>query len=108
MKSEKLTLLIEKEKSNLKNLKQKREELDEKIKQSETKLAEYEMMDNSQKYDALSNLVTQSGLSVDDLLLALQRGDLLALQEQMEGAQSAKGENTDLSETDKSDMIKGE
>ncbi len=84
MTSEKLTALIEKERATLEKLKNRRAELDEKIKKSEAKLTEYEMMDNNKKFGAMASIVTQSGLSMDDVLAALQSGDLLSLQEQME------------------------
>lgn len=99
MTSDKLRILIEKEKNRLERLKTKRAELDESIKQSEAKLNEYEMMDNSQKFGAISDVVSRSGLSVEDLLAALQKGDLLSLQEQIEEKQTAKNETeNDVSE----------
>ena len=89
MTSEKLTTLIEKEKNTLNKLYSQKEALDAKIKKSQTKLAEYEMLANNQKYGTLTSVASKSGLSVDDLLAALQSGDLLALQERMEAAQNA-------------------
>jgi len=88
MTSEKLSVLIEKENAALEKYKAKREEYNEKIRKSETKLQEYKMMQNSRMFDALSDVVVKSGLSVDDILVALQSGNLLALQEQLEAAQS--------------------
>lgn len=88
MTNEKLNAQIEKEKSNLDKLLKQREALDAKIKKSQTKLAEYEMLSNSQKFGALSAVVNKSGLSVDDLLAALASGDLITLQERMEAAQA--------------------
>lgn len=100
MTSEKLNTLIDKEKSNLEKLMKQKENLDAKIKKSQTKLAEYEMLQNNQKYGALSSVAVKSGLSVDDLLAALQNGDLLALQERMEAAQAAQNEQGQTEGTD--------
>ena len=96
MTSEKLNAQIEKEKANLDKLLKQKEALDAKIKKSQTKLAEYEMLANNQKYGALSSIASKSGLSVDDLLAALQSGDLLALQERMEAAQTASEQSEQL------------
>lgn len=90
--SEKLTLLIEKEESNLKRYKAKRAEYDEKVRKSESKLREYKTMQNSEKFNDFSAIVQKNGLSVEDILTALKNGDLLSLQEQMENAQQAEQE----------------
>ena len=90
MTSDKLSTLIEKEKATLQKLRNRRSELDDKIKKSEAKLHEYEMMDNNKKFGAMASIVTQSGISMDDVLAALQSGDLVSLQEQMEAAQTKK------------------
>lgn len=90
MTSDKLTALIAREKKNLEGYKKKRAEYDAKIKSSEAKLQQYEMMESSEKFNAVSAAVAQSGLSLDAVLAALQSGDLLALQEQMEAVQNEK------------------
>lgn len=92
MTSEKLQELIAKEKATLAKLYERKAEIESKIKKSESKLNDYEMMNNSQKFGMLSSVVSKNGLSVDDLLAALQSGDLLALQERMEEAQSQTAE----------------
>ena len=93
MKSDKLSELIKKEKENLQKLKSRRAGLDEKIKKSEAKLQEYEMMNNNQMFGAMSSIVKKSGLSMNDVLVALQSGDLVSLQEQMEAAQENESED---------------
>lgn len=95
MTSEKLTELINKERSNLKKLTEKKAEIDAKIKKSESKLQEYEMMSNSQQFGTLTSAISKSGLSVDDLLSALKNGDLLSLQEKMEASQNESASETD-------------
>ena len=90
MTSEKLNALIEKEKKNLVKFKAKKAEYDEKVKKTEAKLQQYEMLQNNDKFNALTNIVQQSGLSMEDVFAALQSGNLLDLQEQMEAAQAAQ------------------
>lgn len=105
MTSDKLASLIAKEKERLGVMIGKRAELDEKIKKSEAKIREYEMMENSRKYGALSSVVNEKGLSLDDILSALQSGDFLSLQEQMESAQTDDGEKVNEEKTAESNTI---
>ena len=83
-----LSVMIEREETILKKYKAKRAEYDEKIKKSEAKLHEYRMMENSQMFNTISEAARNKGLSVDDIITALQTGDLISLQEQLEAAQS--------------------
>lgn len=92
MTSEKLTQAIEKERKLLAGYKKKRAEYDEKIKKSEGRLHQYEMMQRSEQFAAVSAVVAENGLSIEEVLAALQNGDLLALQERMEAAQIKNGE----------------
>ena len=108
MTNEKLAELIGKEQATLAKLYERKEELDAKIKKSETKLKELETMNNSQKFGALSSMVSKSGLTVDDLFAALQSGDFLALQERMEqAAQSAEEAEQSNEETENNDFMGG-
>lgn len=86
MTNDKLQKLIAKEESNIKALDAKIAELTEKKRKSENKLKEYRTMENSQKFSALSDIVEKSGLSVEEILFAIQNGDMLTLQEKMEAS----------------------
>ena len=86
MTSNKINLLIEKEKKNLEKLTARKKELEEKIKKSEAKLRGYEVMKNNDTFNVLSGIVQEKGLTVEEVLSALQNGDLLSLQEQMESS----------------------
>ena len=90
MKNEKLAAAIEKEKKNLAGYEAKITEYEEKARKSRAKLNQYEMMEKSEKFGALTEAVQTTGVSIEDILMALQTGDLLALQEQMEAAQAQK------------------
>ena len=75
---------IEQESEKLKNLQEKRAELDQKIKKSESILERYYLMKNSEQYEAIQRATENTGLSIDDILSALKSGDMLGLQERME------------------------
>ena len=92
MTSEKLAKAIEKEQKLLAGYRKKRAEYDEKIKKSEGRLHQYEMMQRSEKFSAVAAVVAENGLSIEDVLAAIQNGDLLALQERMEAAQAESQE----------------
>lgn len=84
MTSEKLAAAIAREKKNLENYEAKIAEYQDKARRSKAKLHDYEVMQNSQKYGEVLDLVKESGISLEDMLAALQSGDLMALQERME------------------------
>ena len=75
---------IEQESEKLKNLQEKRAELDQKIKKSESILDRYYLMKNSEQYEAIQRATENTGLSIEDILSALKSGDMLGLQERME------------------------
>lgn len=87
MSGKNLDVLIDREEKNIERYREKRAEFDEKIKKAEARLNELKMMKNSNAFNALAGAVKDKGLSMEDVLLALQKGDFLALQEQMEAAQ---------------------
>lgn len=83
---------IKQESEKLKGLREKRAELDQKIKKSESILERYQLMQNNEQYEAIQKATKNSGLSIDDILSALNTGDMLGLQERMEAAK-AKAES---------------
>lgn len=95
MKNEKLAMTIAKERKLLQSYEAKEAEYAEKIRKSKAKLQQLEMMEDSQKYNAMAAAVKASGVSMEDILAALQSGDLLALQERMEAAQVEAADETE-------------
>lgn len=89
MSSKNLEAMIAKEEKALEGYKNKIAEYERKAKDSEAKLEEYRMMQNSQKFSEMADIIKQSGLSMDDLIVAIQSGNLLDLQEKMEESQKA-------------------
>ena len=79
---------IDQETAKLNDLIKKRTELDQKIKKTQETLAKYKLVKNNQKLIALEQATVGTGISVEDILDALQSGDFLALQERMEAGRT--------------------
>lgn len=76
--------MIKKEQVRVMKLKEKRAEIDEKIKKAENNITKYTLMQDQNRYKTLTNVLEKKGVSLDDILLAFQQGDLLTLQEKIE------------------------
>ena len=74
---------IEMETAKLATLTKKRDDLDKKIKKVQANLEKYKLIQNSNKYSA-----------IEDVLAALKSGDMLSLQERMEAAQEKPQDDT--------------
>jgi Xaa-Pro aminopeptidase len=79
---------IDQETAKLNDLIKKRTELDQKIKKTQETLEKYKLVKNNQKLIALEQATVGTGISVEDILDALQSGDFLALQERMEAGRT--------------------
>lgn len=79
---------IDQETAKLNDLIKKRTELDQKIKKTQETLEKYKLVKNNQKLIALEQTTVGTGISVEDILDALQSGDFLALQERMEAGRT--------------------
>ena len=86
---------IKQESERLKELQKKREELDQKIKKSESVLERYHLMKNSERYEAMQRATESAGVSIDDILSDLKSGDILGLQERMEEAKTKERQETE-------------
>lgn len=84
MNNDKLNEKMAKEESKLNTYKERRAKLDEKIRECEANIERLTLIKNSQRYKAFSNTVQKNGLTMDDILSALQSGDFLSLQEKIE------------------------
>ena len=58
--------------------------LDEKIKECESNIERLTLLKDNQKYTSFANSVQKKGLTVEDIISALQTGDFLSLQEKIE------------------------
>ena len=87
MSTEKLQELLEREEIRLDNYKKKRTELDEKIRATEAAIQKYRVMLNNNQYLGFVSLVQEKGISLNEIMTAIQQGDLLSLQERIEELQ---------------------
>ena len=94
--SDKMKATLAREQDALAKLKEERTRLDERIRKSEAKIRNYEMMINDKKMSELAEVLAGSDLSVDDLFAALRKKDLIGLQEQMEATQQKKIIESDI------------
>lgn len=94
MSENKLTMRekIEREQRKLDAMRLKRDELNKRIRKTELAISNYRLMENDQKMSAMSDLAESAGISVEDIIAALQGGELLTLQKKIE---AAKGSDTD-------------
>lgn len=87
--------IIKKETIRLDKLKAKRAELDEAIKKCESKIEKYTLVDNNAKFTSFTTSLASKGVSVEEILLAVQSGDLLSLQEKIENAETNNNDSED-------------
>ena len=83
MSSKNLNEKIKAEEKKLEALKNKRGEIDKKIQGIEDELEKYRLMVNNSKFIELQNAAKEIGVSVDDVLTAMQKGSLTELQNQI-------------------------
>lgn len=83
MSSKNLSEKIKAEEKKLEALKNKRDEIDKKIQGIEGELEKYRLMVNNSKFIELQNAAKEIGVSVDDVLTAMQKGSLTELQNQI-------------------------
>lgn len=110
---------IEKEQAKLDSLISKRDEynamvqaklseMNDEIKKQEKVLAALREQEKAEKLEAVASLMGQSGVSVDDLLIAATKGDLYAIQEMLEHKGktpvATEEKTTDVSEAEESNV----
>jgi SMC interacting uncharacterized protein involved in chromosome segregation len=90
MSSDKLTLRekIEREEAKLNSLTAKRDELNKKIRKVELTLSNYRLMENDNKLTAMNELAERAGISFEEIMTALQNGEMLSLQEKMKAVKT--------------------
>lgn len=88
-----------KEQEKLNGLLEKKAEIDERIKESENRIKKYTMMINEQKFTEVNDVISSTGLSLEEVMLAIKSGDLLSLQEKIESKDNRPNESSSLHET---------
>ena len=84
---------LEKDRETLAKLKEKRNSIDEKIKKVEESIKYNTMLLDQKKFSEVNNVLKGKDLSIDEILKAIQSGDLLSLQEKMEQTSSTNSAN---------------
>lgn len=77
---------LEKDKETLTKLKEKKVKIEEKIKKLEESIEYNTMILDQRKFSEVNNVLEGKALSIDEILKAIQNGDLLSLQEKLENA----------------------
>ena len=100
MSEKKLTMRekIEREQRKLEGLLTKRDELNKRIRKTELIISNYRLMENDQKMSAMNDLAESAGISVEDIMTALQGGELLTLQKKIEAAKESGTDPEDEAE----------
>ena len=75
---------LEKANKKLEVLKAQKKEIYESIKKVESDVSKYQSILDKAKYDELTNVLQFKGLSLEEMVEAVKRGDLLSLQEKLE------------------------
>lgn len=85
--------LIAEENTKLNKLVDKRAKIDDAIKKAKSNIDKYTLAKDREKVTALSNALDGKGVNIDDVLAAIQSGDLLSLQEKMENTENNADSN---------------
>ena len=75
--------LIESETVNLAALEKKRAEFEIKVRASKSALEKYKMMKDSEQFNSISNVLYQKGMTFEDIIAAINSGDLKIIQEKL-------------------------
>lgn len=75
---------LEKERRTLAELEEKKEKIESKIKCCQKNIREYVMMIDQRRVTEVDSVITAKGLTLEEIMKAVQAGDLLSLQEKIE------------------------
>ncbi len=87
--TEKISKELEKEQARLAVLEGKRSDIENEIKASKSEITKLKEQLKHEKLTIIANMVSENGVSVDDLLNAASSGDFLSLQEKLEENQKS-------------------
>lgn len=77
--------LIAAEQERLDKLEEKQAEIAKRIKTCKANIDKFTLIKNQRQLTALSNVLDGKGISIEDILIAITAGDVLALKEKIEG-----------------------
>lgn len=90
MKNKELEIKIEKKKVKIEELEAQKVEIDNKIEKLQTEIEKLNNIIYQSRFDEITGVVNAKGLSIDEVLGAIQKGDLSALQKRMEEHEETK------------------
>lgn len=96
----KLDTLVAKRNEYNANVQAKLDSMNEDIKEQKTVIAELRKQEKAEKLEAISTMMNDKGISVDDLLNAVANNDLYAIQESMESSEKSASDSEDTAGDD--------
>lgn len=101
----KLDTLVAKRDEYNANVQAKLDSMNEDIKEQKTVIAELRKQEKAEKLEAISTMMNDKGISVDDLLNAVANNDLYAIQESMESSEKSASDSEDTAGDDAAETV---
>ena len=101
----KLDTLVAKRNEYNANVQAKLDSMNEDIKEQKAVIAELRKQEKAEKLEAISTMMNDKGISVDDLLNAVANNDLYAIQESMESSEKSANDSEDTAGDDAAETV---
>lgn len=101
----KLDTLVAKRNEYNANVQAKLDSMNEDIKEQQAVIAELRKQEKAEKLEAISTMMNDKGISVDDLLNAVANNDLYAIQESMESSEKSASNSEDTAGDDAAETV---
>lgn len=101
----KLDTLVAKRNEYNANVQAKLDSMNEDIKEQKAVIAELRKQEKAEKLEAISTMMNDKGISVDDLLNAVANNNLYAIQESMEASEKSASDSEDTAGDDAAETV---
>lgn len=101
----KLDTLVAKRDEYNANVQAKLDSMNEDIKEQKAVIAELRKQEKAEKLEAISTMMNDKGISVDDLLNAVANNDLYAIQESMESSEKSASDSENAAGDDTAETV---
>lgn len=101
----KLDALVAKRNEYNANVQAKLDSMNEDIKEQKAVIAELRKQEKAEKLEAISTMMNDKGISVDDLLNAVANNDLYAIQESMESSEKSASDSENTAGDDTAETV---
>ena len=101
----KLDTLVAKRDEYNANVQAKLDSMNEDIKEQKAVIAELRKQEKAEKLEAISTMMNDKGISVDDLLNAVANNDLYAIQESMESSEKSASDSENTAGDDTAETV---